>query len=147
MGYKTILTVLSRPTQISLLDDAETLATREDAHLDILCLGVDLSQAGYYFPGGTPYAFQEALDAAMEAASGLVDPPALMGHAPPYAIPEMLVDCVPADVGIPVGRLRGNGEIHPCFATESFVDEVARANRNGFKRDSRRSRNHPRRCR
>ena len=64
----------------------------------------------------------------MEAASGLVDPPALMGHAPPYAIPEMLVDCVPADVGIPVGRLRGNGEIHPCFATESFVDEVARAN-------------------
>jgi|GEM_PF-118815 len=67
-------------------------------------------------------------EAAMEAASGLVDPPALMGHAPPYAIPEMLVDCVPADVGIPVGRLRGNGEIHPCFATESFVDEVARAN-------------------
>ena len=42
MGYKTILTVLSRPTQISLLDDAETLATREDAHLDILCLGVQL---------------------------------------------------------------------------------------------------------
>ncbi|MCS5603665.1 MAG: universal stress protein [Paracoccus sp.] len=71
MGYKTILTVLSRPTQISLLDDAETLATREDAHLDILCLGVDLSQAGYYFPGGTPYAFQEALDAAMEDAEAL----------------------------------------------------------------------------
>ena len=67
-------------------------------------------------------------EAAMEAASGLVDPPALMGHAPPYAIPELLVDCVPADIGVPVGRLRGNGEIHPCFAAECFVDEVARAN-------------------
>ena len=67
-------------------------------------------------------------EAAMDATSGTVDPPLLMGHAPPYAIPELLVDAVPADIGVPVGRLRGNGEIHPCFATESFVDEVARAN-------------------
>lgn len=66
-------------------------------------------------------------EAALDAAAGTVDPPALMGNAPPYAIPDMLVDCVSADVGVPVGRLRGNGEVHPCFASECFIDEIARA--------------------
>jgi len=67
-------------------------------------------------------------EAAMETAAGSTDPANLMGHRPPYAIPELLVDCVSADVGIPSGRLRGNGEIRPCFASECFVDEIARAN-------------------
>ena len=71
MSYKTILTVLSRPAQTAQLEDAAALAVREDAHLDILCLGVDVSQAGYYFPGGTPYAFQEAIDLAMADAETL----------------------------------------------------------------------------
>lgn len=71
MAYKTILTVLSDPRQMPQLDAAAALAAREDGHLDILCLGVDHSQAGYYFPGGTPYAFQEAIDSAMEQAEAL----------------------------------------------------------------------------
>ena len=71
MAYKTILTVLTRPNQISQLDNAAALAVREDGHLEILCLGVDPSQTGYYFPGGTPYVFQDAIDTAMTEAEEL----------------------------------------------------------------------------
>lgn len=71
MAYKTILTVLSDLRQLKQLDAAAALAAREDGHLDILCIGIDHSQAGYYFPGGTPYAFQESIDAAMEQAESL----------------------------------------------------------------------------
>lgn len=71
MGFKTILTVLSHPSQMRQLDEAAAVAAREDGHLEILCLGVDHSQTGYYFPGGTPYVFQESLDGAMEQAEGL----------------------------------------------------------------------------
>lgn len=71
MAYKTILTVVSDVAQIPQVDVAASLAAREDGHLDILCLGVDHSQAGYYFPGGTVYSYQEAIDGAMETAEGL----------------------------------------------------------------------------
>lgn len=71
MAYKTILTVLSDARQMPQLDAAAMLATREDGHLNILCLGIDHSQVGYYFPGGTPYAFQETIDNAMAEAEAL----------------------------------------------------------------------------
>lgn len=71
MAYKTILTVLSDPAQIPQLDQAVALAAAQDAHLDILCLGVDHSQAGYFFPGGTPYGWQEAIDGALQDARAL----------------------------------------------------------------------------
>ncbi|WP_411837644.1 universal stress protein [Paracoccus sp. ME4] len=71
MAYKTILTVLSHPAQIAHLDGAAALAASEDAHLDILCLGVDFSQAGYFFPGGTPYGWQEAIATATQDARDL----------------------------------------------------------------------------
>ncbi len=71
MGYKSILTVLSDKRQLPQLDMAAALAAREDAHLEVLCLGVDHTQAGYYFPGGAPFAFQEAIDSAMTQAQSL----------------------------------------------------------------------------
>lgn len=71
MSYKTILTVLSDPGQIPLLEAASALAAREDGHLDIICLGVDHSQASYYFPGGAPYMVQESIDAAVAQAEAL----------------------------------------------------------------------------
>ncbi|MDP5306840.1 universal stress protein [Paracoccus spongiarum] len=71
MAYRTIFTVLSDPRQLPQLDAAAGLAAREDGHLDILCLGIDNNQAGYYFPGGSPYAFQEAIDTALEDAAAL----------------------------------------------------------------------------
>ena len=71
MAYKTILTVLSHPTQLPQLDAAAALAAAQDAHLDILCLGIDHSQPGYYFPGGAAYGLQEAIDTAMSDAETL----------------------------------------------------------------------------
>ncbi len=71
MAYKTILTVLSHPSQVPQLDDAAALAAAHDAHLDILCLGIDHSQAGYFFPGGTSYGWQEAIDSALTDANAL----------------------------------------------------------------------------
>lgn len=71
MAYKSILTVLSDTRQTAQLDAAEKLTRHENGHLDILCLGIDLSQPGYYFPGGTPYIFQEGLDNAENDAETL----------------------------------------------------------------------------
>lgn len=71
MAYKSILTVLSDTRQTAQLDAAERLTRHEDGHLDILCLGLDLSQPGYYFPGGTPYVFQDGLDSAETDAEAL----------------------------------------------------------------------------
>lgn len=71
MGYKTILTVISTEGQQGQLDAAIDLARREDAHLDVFCLGVDHSQTGYYYAGASAYVFQESIDKAMAAAESL----------------------------------------------------------------------------
>ncbi|SDE28182.1 Universal stress protein family protein [Paracoccus isoporae] len=71
MAYKTILTVLSTEGQTAQLDAAIGLARREDAHLDVFCLGIDHSQTGYYYAGASAYVFQESIDASMAAAEKL----------------------------------------------------------------------------
>ncbi|MBC9246657.1 universal stress protein [Paracoccus sp. 11-3] len=71
MAYKSILTVLSDLRQLSVLENVGALTRRENGHLSVLCLGVDHSQTGYYFPGGTPYVFQEAMDTAVDEAQEL----------------------------------------------------------------------------
>ncbi|WP_410219172.1 universal stress protein [Paracoccus sp. (in: a-proteobacteria)] len=71
MAYKTILTVISKLSQIAQVDAAASLAVSQDAHLEILCLGIDHSQPGYYFPGGTAYGLQDAIESAMADAESL----------------------------------------------------------------------------
>ena len=71
MGYKTILTVISTEGQQGQLDAAIDMARREDAHLDVFCLGVDHSQTGYYYAGASAYVFQESIDKAMASAESL----------------------------------------------------------------------------
>ena len=71
MGYKTILTVVTQPGQDAQIDAAVALARREDAHLDVFCLGVDHTQTGYYYAGASAYVFQEAIDRAMASAETL----------------------------------------------------------------------------
>ncbi|MFD1795641.1 universal stress protein [Paracoccus aurantiacus] len=71
MGYKTILTVISTEGQQRQLDAAIAMARREDAHLEVFCLGVDHSQTGYYYAGASAYVFQESIDKAMAAAEAL----------------------------------------------------------------------------
>jgi len=70
VGYKTILTIVT-DTEIadSALEPSITLATREDAHLDVLCLGVDRTQTGYYYAGTNAFIQQETLHKAQEDAA------------------------------------------------------------------------------
>ena len=71
------------------------------------------------FGGETPRA-------AMTASEGEGDDLAVEGAVPPYAIPDLLVQHVPAAIGLPVGRLRGNAHGYTAFFTECFIDELAR---------------------
>ncbi|WP_313137319.1 universal stress protein [Paracoccus jeotgali] len=71
MGYKTILTVITSEGQQNQLAAAIEMARREDAHLEVFCLGVDHSQTGYYYAGASAYVFQENIDKAMASAESL----------------------------------------------------------------------------
>ncbi|MCT4557043.1 MAG: universal stress protein [Pelagimonas sp.] len=72
MGYKSVLTVCTDETLLeSTIDHAATLATGFDAHLDILCLGVDRSQTGYYYAGANAMVLQETLSRAASEAEEL----------------------------------------------------------------------------
>lgn len=53
------------------------------------------------------------------------DPMALEGAVPPYELPSVTVRHIPVEIGLPVGRVRGNAHGPMAFAVESFIDEVA----------------------
>jgi isoquinoline 1-oxidoreductase beta subunit len=57
--------------------------------------------------------------------AGKGDVMAVAGAVPPYAIPNLLVEHVPAAIGLPVGRMRGQAHGYTAFFTESFIDELA----------------------
>ncbi len=65
-------------------------------------------------------------EAARAAAAGESDPLACEGAVPPYAIPNVSVAHVPVTLPMSTGRLRGNAPAYSAFATEGFVDELAR---------------------
>jgi isoquinoline 1-oxidoreductase beta subunit len=58
---------------------------------------------------------------------GDVDPLALDGAKPPYAIPNLSVSHFPVNLSLPTGLWRGNAHSYTCFFIEAFVDELARA--------------------
>lgn len=97
MSYKTILTVVSDASQMAQLDAAGALATQEDGHLDVLCVGIDHSQAGYYFPGGAIYSFQESIDGAMETAKELEK--SVRAHLAPASDLRWSVESAVAQIG------------------------------------------------
>lgn len=49
------------------------------------------------------------------------------GAVPPYGISAIRVDAINADLPIRTGYMRGGSEALASFATESFIDEMARA--------------------
>ena len=49
------------------------------------------------------------------------------GATPPYGVPAIRIDAVDAALPIRTGYMRGGDEAMMTFATESFVDEMARA--------------------
>ncbi|NSX54880.1 universal stress protein [Parasulfitobacter algicola] len=74
MALKTILTVLT-DTELSKdsLTRAAALAQAQDAHLDVLALGVDTTQVGYYYAGATAVVQQITLENADNAAKKIAD--------------------------------------------------------------------------
>ena len=57
-----------------------------------------------------------------------VDPTSVEGASNlPYAIPNILVDLVTTDVGVPVLWWRSVGSTHTAYSTEVFIDELAQA--------------------
>lgn len=70
MAFKSILTIVTDPKgAASQIDAAVALARREDAHLDVLCIGVDRTQTGYYYAGATAILTQEAYNQAKQEAA------------------------------------------------------------------------------
>ncbi len=65
MAYKSILTVLTRAEDAALaIGSAARLAMAQDAHLDVLVLGVDRTQVGYSYIGSGAVLMQVSLDRA-----------------------------------------------------------------------------------
>ena len=72
MAYKSILTVLTNPAEAALvINAAATLARAQDAHLDVLVLGVDRTQIGYSYIGSGAVMMQVALDRAEDDARSI----------------------------------------------------------------------------
>jgi len=67
MAYRTITTVLTDPDlNASALKAAMEMASREQAHLDVLCLGLDRTQPGFYYAGANAMVVQDNLTQARE---------------------------------------------------------------------------------
>jgi isoquinoline 1-oxidoreductase beta subunit len=63
--------------------------------------------------------------AAIRETTGEPDPMVCEGAVPPYQLPAVMVEHIPTDIGLPVGRVRGNAYGPTIFAIESFVDDIA----------------------
>lgn len=72
MAYKSILTVLTNPADAELaIHSAARLARSQDAHLDVLVLGVDRTQVGYSYIGSGAVLMQVGIERAEADARAL----------------------------------------------------------------------------
>ncbi len=72
MYYKSIATVLHNPTaHHETLELAISAARKWDAHLHIVCIGVDRTEPGFYYAGAHAIAIQSNLEFAQDQASEL----------------------------------------------------------------------------
>ena len=70
MTYNSLFTVLTDPALVDeTLTHAIAVAEASDAHLDVLCLGVDRSQTGYYYAGASAVVLQETITRAQDEAT------------------------------------------------------------------------------
>jgi nucleotide-binding universal stress UspA family protein len=72
MTYKTVFTVLTDEVLVAdTLAHATATAEAHEAHLDVLCLGVDRSQSGYYYAGASAIVLQETITRAQDEAEAI----------------------------------------------------------------------------
>ncbi len=94
MAYKSILTVtLGETVKPEALDSAVQIARQEGGHLDVLCLGVDRVQVGYYFDTASPALLEQGIARAREEAQAAHDAveARLKGEDIPYAVRAAVV--------------------------------------------------------
>ncbi len=74
MAYKSLLSVLTdKKISGATLKQLVALARRQDAHAEVLCLGVDRTQTGYYYAGANALVLQESLTSAHDEAAEILD--------------------------------------------------------------------------
>lgn len=66
-------------------------------------------------------------EAAIRDSAGRKDELTCEGAVPAYRLPSFVAEHVPVEIGLPVGRVRGNSHGLFAFSTESFIDEIAAA--------------------
>jgi len=70
MAYKSLLTIITDPEITKpAMERAVAIARTEEAHLDVLCIGVDRTQTGYYYAGASAVFQQEVIEKAKEEAA------------------------------------------------------------------------------
>ncbi len=90
-------------------------------------LGPGATIAAWHAKVAAPAALREAVASlypALPVGHG-GEPAAVEGALPPYAMGAYAVDHHPADIGLPIGVLRGEAAGYATFFAESFVDELA----------------------
>lgn len=74
MSFKTLLTVVTDKNHLQdTVAQAISLAECLDAHLDVVCMGVDRTQTGYYYAGMNAAVLQETLHQARTDATDMAE--------------------------------------------------------------------------
>jgi nucleotide-binding universal stress UspA family protein len=69
MAYKTLFSVITDTALAGpVLEQAIAMATSWDAHLDVLCMGLDRTQTGFYYAGANAMILQETITRAQDDA-------------------------------------------------------------------------------
>lgn len=72
MTYNSLFSVVTDETFVEeTMAQAMAMASAHDAHLDVLCLGVDRSQTGYYYAGASAMVLQETISRAHDESEAL----------------------------------------------------------------------------
>lgn len=72
MTYNCLFTALTDADLVDeTLDHAVAMAEKNEAHLEVLCLGVDRSQTGYYYAGASAIVLQETISKAQAEAEAV----------------------------------------------------------------------------
>ncbi len=74
MAFKSILTIVTDPQAAAhQIDAAVDIARRNDAHLEVLCVGIDRAPNGYYYAGAVPVVSEETFLQAQEDATAAAE--------------------------------------------------------------------------
>ncbi len=72
MAYRTITTIVTETESLAnSLENAARVARMTGAHLDVLCLGLDQTQPGFYYAGASAVVFQDNMAQARDQAEAL----------------------------------------------------------------------------